>query len=261
MKWHDLADKLNILLNFDREIVGVKFVYDEKDWGRYAGKEFNGPAKYCVAVKAASAGTAIKMRYDKCSCVGADRALGFRDPLPEYFTGESACRLGLFDDPAISAKVSADTKMMKKGTYGVVVKPLGELEEAPDCVIIITNSYNAMRIMQGYANQFGLEKGVTLSGNQALCVECTANPLLRDDVNISMLCSGTRFYAQWKETELGVGIPYSKLEGVVTGIRKTVNAIEMDERKGQIIEALQERGENTDDLVMGHTYYFDKKRG
>ena len=42
---------------------------------------------------------------------------------------------------------------------------------------------------------------------QALCEECTTRPFESNEVNISMLCSGTRCVAQWQKDELRIGIP------------------------------------------------------
>ena len=75
----------------------------------------------------------------------------------------------------------------------------------------ITNPYNAMRITQGYAYHNGHIKNVQFGGIQGICQECTTRPFENNEVNISMLCSGTRCVAQWQKDELAIGIPFNKL--------------------------------------------------
>ena len=96
---------------------------------------------------------------------------------------------------------------------------------------------------------------MSITGNQAVCVECTAYPLLTKDMNLSTLCSGTRYKAQWKDEEAGVGIPYEKFEGTVQGILDTVNGTEMDARKVEIKEALEALGCQSDSITMQSAYY------
>ena len=112
-----------------------------------------------------------------------------------------------------------------------------------------------MRVIQGYTCTYGIQPELNATGNQAICVECTAYPMLTGRLNLSMLCSGTRFFAGWKSSEAAVGIPYSQLEGTVRGLRDTVNGTEMDDRKKEIIAGLKELGESTDDIAMQSAYY------
>lgn len=51
-----------------------------------------------------------------------------------------------------------------------------------------------MRIVQAYTYKYGVHKNITLGGNQGICSECTAVPYENNDLNISTLCSGTRFF-------------------------------------------------------------------
>jgi hypothetical protein len=83
---------------------------------------------------------------------------------------------------------------------------------------------------------------------------------MTEDINVSLFCSGTRFLAGWKDYEVVVGIPYSRLETVVEGIRMTVNAVEPDERKTEIADKLERLGYNRDEIVLGDTYYLRLER-
>ena len=84
--------------------------------------------------------------------------------------------------------------------YGVEIAPLSDyVSYDSDVVIMITNPYNAMRITERYAYHNGPIKNVQFNGMQVLCEECTTRPFENNEVNISMLCSGTRCVAQWQK--------------------------------------------------------------
>ena len=97
--------------------------------------------------------------------------------------------------------------------------------------IIATTPYNSMRIIQGYAYSYGMPKAINMIGNQALCLECTARPYTIKDMNVSMLCIGTRHRAGWKDDEMAIGIPIEQFEDVVSGLINTLNLMENDANK------------------------------
>ena len=109
--------------------------------------------------------------------------------------------------------------------------PLEEYNQEPDVVIIVCNPFNAMRISQGYAYNYGHIENIKFAGMQAICQECTSLPYENDQLNISMLCSGTRMLGKWGENDLAVGMPFRFLEDVVKGIKQTVNPLERNKNK------------------------------
>lgn len=252
--------QLYALLALKRRVVGVKLTETQEEYTAYEGKEINSPITYCTVVKLAMKGQAYKLPKEMCSCKGASRALAFNKPENVYYDGTGPCKLGLFDNKEIASKVSNETKFVKKAKIGAIIKPLEQFEKKPDMVLIVTNTYNAMRIIQGYTCEFGLQQEMCMCGNQAICVECTSNPYVRNSINISMLCSGTRFYAQWGQDEVGIGIPINKFHQLVRGVRKTVNSVENDKEKERIIQGLKLLGKSTEDIQMNYTYYLQLER-
>ena len=174
-----LTNELNILLNLERCIVGVKLVHSKEEYEKYSGKELILPMSYCVAVKCATLGHSIKLTRDTGGCFGSNRALGLVECNPEFKSGESGCRLGLYETPQVAASVANTVPICENNTYGVIVKPLELFEDLPDVVLIISDTREAMRILQGYTYVYGLTKGLCMSGNQAVCVEATLFQYLR----------------------------------------------------------------------------------
>lgn len=251
-----LSAKMNAMLRLERQPVGVKLAYSKEEYDAYEARDLTAPMEYCVAIKSAGLGHCLKFTKENSGCGGSTVALGFQLPADSFYTGHDGCRLGLFQDPAVAAKTTAQMKIIKKPLYGVIVKPLEKYTEGtPDVVIVVASAREIMRVVQGYTCTYGIQPNMCPTGNQAICVECTAYPILTGDLNLSMFCSGTRYLAKWKESEAGVGIPYEKLEGTIEGIRNTVNATEMDDRKEKIIASLNQLGEDTQDIEMGAAYY------
>lgn len=252
-----LAKKTKAMLNLERLPVGVKLVYSKEDYDRYEGKELVAPMNYCVAVRSAGYGHSIKISKETSRCMGSTTALGFQLPPETFYNGTEGCEMGIFVDPKIAAETTNQFKILKKPLYGIIVKPLEKfIESEPDVVLVVTNPRESMRLLQSYTCTYGMQTNLCASGNQAMCVECTAFPIMTGKLNISLMCSGTRHHANWKETEMAIGIPYSKFKGTVEGIRNTINGTEPDERKTEIIENLKEMDINTDDIVLGTAYYY-----
>lgn len=255
-----IVKKAESLLALDRRIVGVKLVYTKEEFDKYSAVTAAAPISYCVAVKSATLGHAVKFTAENSGCGGSTRALGLAEPTEEYYSGKSGHRLGLYCDEEVAANVAKKMKICETKAYGVIVKPLEQFEQEPDVVLVVANTRMTMRIIQGYSFFYGMQENFCMSGNQAVCVEGTVVPFVTDEINVSMFCSGTRFLAKWKDSETIVGIPFSKFAKTVEGLRLTVNAVEPDDRKAVIAEGLEKLGYSREEMVFGDTYYLRLER-
>lgn len=254
------VNKAYAVLELDRKIVGVKFVKSKEEFNLYSSTELKKPLSYCVAVKSAMTGKCIKFKKDTSGCGGSTVALGLDSPSEDFFNGKNGCKLGLYSNEAIAAKVAKEVYILPNETYGVVIQPLEMFDKKPDIAIIVCNTKNMMRIVQGYSYYFGLNPNFRMSGNQAICIECSATPIITNDINISLLCSGTRYLAKWKEDEVAIGIPIDKFSTIVEGVLQTVNSVELDDRKKAIEENLLNIGKHDFEIVYGKTYYTELEK-
>lgn len=252
--------KAEALLTLERKIVGVKLVYSKEEFDSFDAVEAVAPIPYCVAVKSASLGHAIKFTEKTSGCRGSSRALGLTAPAKSFYDGSDGCRLGLYKNEKISSGVAEKMMLCRPKAYGVIVKPLETFESSPDVVLIITDTRNCMRMIQGYTYMYGMQDKFCMTGNQAVCVEGTAVPFCTGAMNVSMFCSGTRFLAKWKDYELVAGIPFEKFSYTVEGVRLTVNAVEPDDRKEIIADGLEDLGYPRDEILFGDTYYLRLER-
>ena len=75
-----------------------------------------------------------------------------------------------------------------------------------------------------------------------------------------MFCAGTRYRTNWKESEVAIGVAYSKFAGLVRGIQNTVNAIERNRRKAEIERDLRRDSLYDLDIQYGRTYFLKNDR-
>ncbi|WP_353106988.1 DUF169 domain-containing protein [Acetoanaerobium noterae] len=245
------------ILDFDRKAVGIKFLLSESEYDKCDSFEHKNGLAYCTAVRNASNGMSYKMDAEHASCIAASRALGLIPVSDEVSSGSRHAKLGVYKDLCISKSVANDMVYCKHICKGVEIKPLESyVTYLPDIVIVVTTPFNAMRIIQGYAYNFGQLKNIKMAGMCAICQECTSYPFETNSMNISMLCSGTRCVAQWNENELGIGFPYHYFESIVNGLINTINPMENNKNKEKIISNLQDNSlKNVLDIKLNANYY------
>jgi len=248
---------LKAALSLQREIVGIKFLYSESNYIACKIKPVKDKLSYCKMISLASKGFAFKVDLEHSACEGAINALGMKSFSNETIQGQSYYNLGMYNNIGVAKKTQNTVAVMRGQIYGVSAMPLASYTEHPDVVLIFTTPYSVMRIIQGYTYHYGVTKNIMFSGNQGVCLECTANPFETQDINVSALCSNTRFLAQWCDDEMGIGIPYSMFEKVVDGVIKTLNSSETDERKLEVEKNCSELGCEFP-IIYGENYYLKK---
>ena len=113
-----------------------------------------------------------------------------------------------------------------------------------------------MRIVQAHAYTKGQLKNIKMAGMQAVCQECTSYVYERNEINLSMLCSGTRCVAQWSKEEMGVGIPFQQINDIIYGLVQTVNPMENNNDKKLIQEKLKSAGKDLEfEIEYNKNYY------
>ena len=262
----DLVTQLNNALELDRRIVGVKLLYTEEAYNYAKAPPLSGYLPYCTMVKAACSGGAFKATDANFGCTGASVVLHTVD-LEEHFaeTGveyyksgrEALERFHTYKNLEAAKKMVSNLVVLDEKAYGVMLQPLECFEEDPDVVIIIADSYNTMRIIQGYSYEYGTFSNFRFAGMQALCSETTSYPFKNQDINISMLCAGTRQNCKWKRDEISIGIPYNRFAAIVNGVNMTINPLERDGDKKRIEENMNRTDKKIIDIEYGKNYDTD----
>ncbi|WP_304332006.1 DUF169 domain-containing protein [Brachyspira innocens] len=244
----DEMDKiLNSILELERCPVGIKFIFTEDEYNKLDAEETKNKTSYCRFVSRASEGRKLKIHKGHNACSGGAVALGFQSVLPENVSGVKRLKAGTYRDLGVSRKMSRNMVYCEHKIFGAAIMPLKDYKEEPDVVIFVCKPYQAMRLAHGYAYHYGHANDIKLSGMQALCEECTSYPYENGCFNMSMMCSGTRMMAGWKDDEMGVGMPYRIFLNVFDGLIKTINPLERNKHKKIIKEKLEKN--NLSDLL------------
>jgi uncharacterized protein (DUF169 family) len=252
-----LVVKVNCVLELERKIVGIKFLFSKDAFAVEAAKGIQKKIPYCVLVKSAMSGRSLKATGEDLACIAGARALGLKEIDDVHRSGQTGRRLGLYRDLATAKKVRDGMSYCDHRAYGVAIKPLAAFTQEPDVVMVVTSPYNVMRIIQAYSFFYGIRTNFKMTGNQAVCSESTAYPYLSNDINVSLLCIGTRHRAGWKESELAVAFPFNRFERIAEGLMDTVNIMESNQKKKLIEQKLQQNPIDDFTLEYDHNYYDD----
>ncbi|AFS78154.1 hypothetical protein DUF169 [Gottschalkia acidurici 9a] len=251
----ETIDKIYCALDLKRKVIGVKLIYSEKEFSECTAKKLKNKMTYCTLVKLASSGYTFKADLDNFACLSAARALGIIDPTDDWLSGCQYRDRKMYQDLETSQKVVDNTTNIQQKVYGILVGPIEKCSFIPDVAIIITTPYNSMRLIQGYTYKYGTNVNYKIIGNQAICSECTAYPFENNDINISMLCSGTRHMAGWDKDEMAIGIPIDKFIDMVDGVYETINIMEPNKDKTIIDEKLKKLGRKDLNIEYDKNYY------
>lgn len=250
----DLVNRLNLMLELDHHTVGFRFIYSEEEFQACTSRAIDHYLPYCVMVKSAAFGHAIKAKPGNIGCFAAARALGMTEVTESYKSGEDYMAFGMFCDQTASKKVVDNIAICDNNAYAFELAPLEEMEEDPDVVIQVTVPYNAMRLVQGYNYHYGTYSNYRVGGLQAMCSEATAYPYMSGDINITMFCAGTRYLCKWDRSEMAVAMPYGKLADTVDGVFNTINPLERDGDKKRIDQAFHESEYGDIEIHYGQNY-------
>ena len=252
----DLAVKrLSCALDLKRRAVGVRFLFSREEYDASPASAFVGKTPYCCLVRICMSGYARKANLDNFGCLSAARAFGMVDPPQDWLSGRSYAQKGMYRNLGTAKKVVNNTTCVHQKAYGIEVMPVELFEEEPHVVILATTPYNMMRLVQGYTYMFGTYSNYKIIGNQALCSECTAYPFESNNVNLSVMCSGTRYMAGWGKDEMGMGIPYHLFPQMVEGLWRTMDVMEKDADKERILVRTREMGFADVELHLGQNYF------
>ncbi len=251
------AEMLKDILNIERKLLGITFTFSKETYDSSKVKQLSEKMSYCNMVKYGTKGKSFKANIDQFFCKGSIRSLGLSSLDERVLSGEEYYSYKMYDSLKTAKSVQEEVLYMPTGTYGIIVEPIECCESEPDIILMIVNPYQSMRMVQGYAYQYGINKHIKFTGNQGICSECTVAPYINKDMNISLLCANTRFSAQWSDHEMGVGLPYEQFESIVDGVVQTINSSEPDKKKEDLLMFNDKYGLN---ITLKSSYYKSSKR-
>ncbi len=221
----ELSDDIVSILDMEREPVGVKLIRNGSTPPQ-SFKTVTSPLRHCVSINAASLGAPLHLPTEMHACAAAKAALGMEDLPDKVRSGRVPYMHGLAASQEAAARIMADVPKLTHGTRGTMVAPLRSFSEAPDVVLLVVQPKQAMWV----ANALIFERGgpritANFAGMQASCGDVTAIPTKTGEVNFTLGCYGCRSAGKLTDDEMYVGIPFTRLNDVVSGLKGLRRAI------------------------------------
>lgn len=248
------VDLIESYLDLDRKPVGIKFFFDKDDFENFEIPQRDHKVTYCNSVQLASKGSAMKLTKENQGCPNGAMALKMKEVPGPMASGKGRFSKNIYKDVEISKSISDEMLFLEEEPVGIAVMPLENYEVDPDVVVVVSSSYNIMRMIQGHGYFNGYTNNLKTVGLQAVCHDLTTYPYNTKDINITLLCPGTRLVADWQVDEIGMGIPFEKWNEVVIGVKETTNPFERDDKKEGIEKRLRERGLDSSGIKFNENY-------
>jgi len=252
----DYTENLMLLLDLKRYPVGVRLINEQEEFDSLDIPVVKGKMAYCQMIERGTKGRTYKSRLENHSCDGATTALALEKSTTRIESGEEYYSYNLYSSKAAARRMRSSVislSWQELSTYAVLTGPLADFTIQPDLVIVLAKPYVVMRIVQGYEYAYGIKPCIDMGSMQAICSELTAGPLLRGDLNVSVLCPSTRMLAKWGDEEMGVSLPFERFFQLVEGIFGTMISTDNKEKKQTAIQRFKAAGKSLDiDINSGY---------
>ena len=224
-KINECIDSLKEVIDLKREPVGITLLFTKEDYEEYPIEEKTVATTDCVMVKQAVVQEkGIKCRLEHHKCDGATTAFALEESTEKIESGMEYFSYNLYSSVAVARRMREGIKSLHRmpvSTYGLAIVPLRECTRTPDVIIVMTNSLQTMRLIQGYEYFTGKKPMIDMGAMQGMCSELTVSPYLTGEMNVSVLCPSTRMLCKWDENDMGVGIPFELFEMITEGVVAT----------------------------------------
>jgi len=214
-KMKELSETLERLLKLRTPPIGVKLLKEAKEIPDEAYK----PDKATVCQLTGIAryhGIIVGGEKGKITCPMGAAALGFSEWPADFFE----TRVGEYsDDINVVKKMMLETPQIKPNTFSAMIAaPIAKMSTIPDVVSIYANTAQVLLLAYGVSWKSGDELVCETTGHMGECSHAIAAAYLKQTPRLALPCYGARRRGLCTESEMIVGIPPKKLEGIVNGV-------------------------------------------
>ena len=208
----EISEILRKYLELEFLPVGIKLIFDREEVPKQ-GRPKKALRSYCHAVMLASKGSRILVLREDIACQYGAAILGLRDYTDEMLSGKSQYAEGAFGSPEAAKNAVVGGYRVKTGTKAILLSPLAEADEDYQIILIPITPEQAMLFLMAYNYKIGstIEILMKASGLQAFCRDCTAYPLLTENINFSIVAVGDRLRSGLPPQYMLTGIPKEKV--------------------------------------------------
>jgi len=212
------SEKIKETLKLGSSLVGVKFIFSEKDIPKGVEK-LNG-YRYCQALMKARHGAHVLLDAEGIACPAAAAAFGFK-PLPEPLkNGKGLVGFGIVKNETTGIEMfTGMTKLPQGKLRALYLSPLEMATIEPDIVVVEDETEKLMWLALANLNLKGgqrIESSTAIL--QATCVDATTIPYIQQKFNMSMGCYGCRDATDICPSETVLGFPFKDFAGIAEHI-------------------------------------------
>lgn len=239
-------------LGLNRQIVGIRFLVYKKEYDENPGSEM-ADTTLCKMVSQAGNGLRTKTSAKGLHCLAGAYASGMSEIPEEVSSARAEYSRCMYESFAIARQVFTSKKYIPQKIYGIEISPLEMMGEA-DLALIIGTAKDMMRVMQGYARYYGVAKNILTTGTSGVCSDLISKPAVNNDINVSLLSSGSRKNGSFSAKEMGIAMPIHYIADTMAGILETVNLTENNKPKEEILKRLNYPEELGFSIRMNYDY-------
>jgi uncharacterized protein (DUF169 family) len=218
MNLEEMSGILKSSLGIDENIVGVRLFKSEAEIPKDLDS-VERPFHYCSMIQGARLeGKSFLARADYHACKGGASGIGLLQCPENIATGalyfDKLHKCATLD---VGSSIAANMPRLLPGsTIATYVAPLDKMVMNPDVVILVGNPLVARRIVQAVMFKVGKRASFNTAGIQSFCVDATASPYLKGEVNVSFGCDGSARNSGLEDDVVVVGIPFVMMEDICT---------------------------------------------
>ena len=221
MNLEEMSNTLKTTLGITDSIVGVKLFKREEDIPKEL-ESLERPFMYCQMVQTARLhGDSFLAHVDYHECRIGASSLGLIN-CPEDISSGSLYFDKLMKCESRETGVNIYESMLHHHEGSIIatyVAPLDKMVVNPDVVIFVGTPIQARRITQAMIYKSGGKSTFSTAGVQSFCMDATASPYLKGELNVSLGCDGSTWYSGLDDDSVVVGMPFGMMEDICTVLR------------------------------------------
>jgi len=221
MNLEEMSDIMKAALGIEDNIVGVALFKREEDIPKDL-ESLERPFMYCQMIQTTRLhGDSFLAHADYHECKLGGSSLGLVNCPEEISSGSIYFdKLMKCNSEATGASIYENMLHHQEGSIvATYVAPLDKMVVDPDVVIFVGTPIQARRITQAVIYKSGGKSTFSTAGVQSFCMDATASPYLKGELNVSLGCDGSSWYSSLDDDSVVVGIPFKMVEDICTVLR------------------------------------------
>jgi len=219
-RWRDAGKSLEELLRPRTYPLAVKFVRDESDFPEGSRKPEQKLAVCQALAMSRRYGWTIGLAEKDSGCPGASLAYGWTEIYDKGSLAQFFLAAGYAADEEGAKTIVSNIDHLERGKYrGMVISPLTRTKIVPDVILVYGNPAQIMRLIQGAMYKKGERLKCELAGLAASCTGGIIRTFNTDKFQVVVPGNGDRVFAVTYDDEMLFGIPASKIDDIIVGMR------------------------------------------